>query len=162
MIKDMCSEAGIGQRTNHSLRATGATALFQANVPERIIQKTTGHGSRDSLQTYERISTKQQQAVSRIMMSGEQQAFQDQNTTNNEPVVSSAVSTVCTNVDSKPASSMGRLFGDLTNCSIGQITINVNPNILPSKKQGNKTGLGEHHESIHTDQYTYLENDSIQ
>ena len=27
------------------------------------------------------------------------------------------------------ASSMGKIFGDLTNCSIGQITINVNTNI---------------------------------
>ena len=100
-VKEMCEEANIAPRTNHSLRATGATALFHANVPERIIQKTTGHHSLNSLRTYERISTEQQQAVSCIMMSN-QPAFQDQpNTESNQPTVSSAA-----------GSSMGRLFGD--------------------------------------------------
>ena len=60
MVKDMCIDAGIPPRTNHSLRATGATALFQSNVPEQIIQKTTGHRSLDGLRMYERVSTKQQ------------------------------------------------------------------------------------------------------
>ena len=43
MVKDMCSEAAIMGKTNHSLRATGATTLFQNNVPEKVIQKLTGH-----------------------------------------------------------------------------------------------------------------------
>ncbi len=30
MEKDMCLEAGVEQKTNHSLRATGATALFHS------------------------------------------------------------------------------------------------------------------------------------
>ena len=29
-------------KSNHSLRVTGASTLFQNNVPEEIIQKTTG------------------------------------------------------------------------------------------------------------------------
>ena len=33
MVSDMCADAGIPRRTNHSLRATGATTLFQSNVP---------------------------------------------------------------------------------------------------------------------------------
>ena len=41
----MCIDAGLPPRTNHSLRATGATTRFQAEVPERIIEKTTGHMS---------------------------------------------------------------------------------------------------------------------
>ena len=49
MVKDLCAEAGIKGKTNHSLRASGATALFQANVPERIIQKVTGNKSLDAL-----------------------------------------------------------------------------------------------------------------
>ena len=64
MVKDMCIDAGIPPRTNHSLRATGATALFQSNLPEQIIQKTTGHRSLDGLRMYECVSTRQQQAVS--------------------------------------------------------------------------------------------------
>ena len=36
--------AGIeGHKTNHNLHATGATALYQADVPENIIQERTGH-----------------------------------------------------------------------------------------------------------------------
>lgn len=41
MVKDMCGEANIVGKTNHNLRATGATTLFQKNVPERIVQKVT-------------------------------------------------------------------------------------------------------------------------
>ena len=50
MVKDMCAEVGItGRKTNHSLRATGATELFQAHVPERLIQQRTGHHSVEAL-----------------------------------------------------------------------------------------------------------------
>ena len=43
MLPTMCEEAGIGRRTNHSLRATGATELFHANILEEVIQCRTGH-----------------------------------------------------------------------------------------------------------------------
>ena len=40
MIPEMSKEAGIdGNKTNHSLRATGATELYSAGVPEKIIQE---------------------------------------------------------------------------------------------------------------------------
>ena len=42
----MCDEDGINsKKTNHSLRATGTTAMFNANVPEKIIREVTGHTS---------------------------------------------------------------------------------------------------------------------
>ena len=66
---EMCTEAGIPRKTNHSLRATGATTLFQSKVPEKIIQKTTGHRSLEALRKYEHTSTEQHQAVSKVMMS---------------------------------------------------------------------------------------------
>ena len=66
----MCEEAGIRGKTNHSMRASGATAMFQNNVPERVvIQSVTGHRSLDSLRAYERISTTQHTEVSKILMS---------------------------------------------------------------------------------------------
>ena len=43
--------------------------MFQANVPEKIIQKTTGHRSIEALRGYERISQEQRQAVTRVLMS---------------------------------------------------------------------------------------------
>ena len=68
MMKDMSTEAGIAAKTNHSLRATGASSLFQANVLERIIQKTTGHKSVEALRTYERVSEEQCKSVSKVLM----------------------------------------------------------------------------------------------
>ena len=51
----MCAHAGIeGNKTNHSLQATGASELFHANVPEKMIQERTGHHSVVALRTYER------------------------------------------------------------------------------------------------------------
>ncbi len=39
MFNTMYSEAGIkGTKTNHSLRATGASELFQVGVPENVLK----------------------------------------------------------------------------------------------------------------------------
>ena len=58
-----------GLKTNHSLRATGATELYEAQVSEKIIQERTGHRSLEYLRMYECTSDKQQQAVSNILSS---------------------------------------------------------------------------------------------
>ena len=34
MVKEMCAEAGIDGKTNHSLRATGASTMFQVTAGE--------------------------------------------------------------------------------------------------------------------------------
>ena len=39
MVKNMCSHICVTGKTNHTLRATGATRLFEANVPEKLIQE---------------------------------------------------------------------------------------------------------------------------
>ena len=50
MVFKMCEMAGIeGVKTNHSLRVSGASYLFDAGVPERIIQARTGHRCLESL-----------------------------------------------------------------------------------------------------------------
>ena len=57
MVKDICADAGVkGNKSNHSLRATGATELYQAGVPEKVIQERTGHLSLTGLRQYERTS----------------------------------------------------------------------------------------------------------
>ena len=77
MITVMCKEAGIsGKKTNHSLRRTAATTLFEKGVPEKIIQGVTGHRSTTGLRTYERVSVKQKQAVSTIL-SGSKRHFDE-------------------------------------------------------------------------------------
>lgn len=67
-VKTMCNKARIeGNKTNHSLRATGATALFESGIPEKVIQERTGHRSVEALRTYEHISEKQHIKVSSIL-----------------------------------------------------------------------------------------------
>ncbi len=69
MVKSLCEDGGLPGKTNHSLRASGATAMFQNNIPERVIQKVTGHRSLESLRAYERISVDQHTEVSKVLMS---------------------------------------------------------------------------------------------
>ena len=65
----MCQEAGIPPKTNHSLQATGVTALFNANVLEKMIRDVTGHRS-NLLQLYEHPTLQQKQAVSSVLVQG--------------------------------------------------------------------------------------------
>ena len=67
MVKSMCEKAGLMIRTNHSLRATAATALLKANVPEKVIQERTGHRSADALKQYGRSTKRQHGAASMIL-----------------------------------------------------------------------------------------------
>ena len=67
-VRKMCAEAGVsGNKTNHSLRATGATELYKKGVPEKLIQERTRHRSLESLRTYERSSEEQHKAVSTLL-----------------------------------------------------------------------------------------------
>ena len=69
-LECMCKEAGVSQKnTNHSLRATGASALFNAGVPEKLIRGVTGHRSK-ALQLYERPTTEQLQETSAVLVQG--------------------------------------------------------------------------------------------
>ena len=68
MLKEMCAEAGLEKDfSNHSLRAYGATTLFQAKVPEKLIQMRTGHKSLEALRSYERTSESQLMDVSHVV-----------------------------------------------------------------------------------------------
>ena len=77
MVSTICDEAGIsGKKTNHSLRVSGTTSLFNAGVPERVIQQRTGHRSIEGLRIYERITDEQEMAVSNIL-TGESMRYDD-------------------------------------------------------------------------------------
>ncbi|CAG2221020.1 unnamed protein product [Mytilus edulis] len=55
-VGKMCTEAGLGGfRSNHSLRATAATRLYECGVDEQIISEVTGHRS-DAVREYKRTS----------------------------------------------------------------------------------------------------------
>ena len=68
MMKNMCVEAGIHRKTNHSLHASSVTTLFQKNMSERVIQNITGHRSLEALRTYENFSLEQHRNVSKLLM----------------------------------------------------------------------------------------------
>ena len=64
----MCKAAEIpGFKTNHSLRATTATRLYQAGVDEQLIMERTGHHSIDGVRNYKRTNAEQQENLSDIL-----------------------------------------------------------------------------------------------
>ena len=68
MVSSMCAEAGVkGEKSNHSLRVAGASSLFEAGVPERVIQERTGHKSIGALRVYEKVNVEQEEQVSKIL-----------------------------------------------------------------------------------------------
>ena len=78
MVKDMCKDAYIkGYKTKHSLRATGATAMYQAGGPEKAIQEKTGHMSLTGLRHYERTNMEQQKTISKVLASSETSTFRE-------------------------------------------------------------------------------------
>jgi integrase len=81
VTQEICKSACIGgNRSNHSLRATGATELNQAGVPEKIIQQRTGHRSLEALRKYEHISDIQHNAVSNILAADKETSYSIQMT----------------------------------------------------------------------------------
>ena len=78
MVKVMSKDADIKEhKTNHSLRATGAAAMYQAGLPEKAIQERTCHMSITGLCHYERTNTEQQKAISKVLASSETSAFRE-------------------------------------------------------------------------------------
>ena len=111
MVKKMCSQIGVTRKTNHSLRATGATRLFEANVP---IQERTGHKSLDALRKYEHTSVVQQKAVSSVICSSNQTSFQA--SVNSAPDQSSGVI-----IPSTQSTAGLSLFQNCSNCTINVV-----------------------------------------
>ena len=63
----MCHAAGLpGHYTNHSLRSTAATKLYQNNVDEQIIMEITGHRSM-AIRSYKRTSERQRKQASKCI-----------------------------------------------------------------------------------------------
>ena len=69
VVKEICKSAGLpGFYTNHSLRSTAATKLYQTNIDEQIIQEITGHCSL-AVRAYKRTSDKQRKFASNCLFS---------------------------------------------------------------------------------------------
>ena len=67
-VNRLCKSVSIGgYKTNHSLRVTAATRLFQQGIDEQLIMMRTGHRSMDGVRAYKRVSETQQQALSNVL-----------------------------------------------------------------------------------------------
>ena len=136
----MCAEAGLSEKkTNHSLRATAATALFEANIPEKLIQERTGPHSVDALQQYQRSTVQQHQATSKISATNNgldyQEAAKPISTTASSHASSSA-STLATTSNSQAPFTLN--IGSLSGC-----TINILYGSLPTQCTKQKPALPE-------------------
>lgn len=67
-VNRICKEAGIdGYYTNHSLRATAATRLFEAGVDEQLITQRTGHSTCAGIHSYKRIGDNLRAVTSNVL-----------------------------------------------------------------------------------------------
>ena len=70
ILSKLSEKAGLeAHYTNHSLRATAITRMFNAGIPEKVIAENSGHRSTKALRCYERTSDEQQQAAARVINS---------------------------------------------------------------------------------------------
>ena len=67
-VKKLCAQVGVeGYKTNHSLRRTAATRLFQAGCDEQLIMDVTGHRSTDGVREYKEVCLDQRKALSDVI-----------------------------------------------------------------------------------------------
>ena len=68
VVPRLMKSAGIlGYFTNHSLRATATTRLYDALVDEATIMERTGHRSTDGVRAYKRTSEKLKESSSNVL-----------------------------------------------------------------------------------------------
>ena len=68
VIPRLFKQAGIsGHFTNHSLRATAATRLFDAEVDEQLIMSRTGHSSNNGVRSYKHVTDQLREKTSNVL-----------------------------------------------------------------------------------------------
>ena len=69
-FKEMCKQAGlVGDFTNHSIRATAVTRMYESGLTEKMIMKRSGHRSTDGVRAYQREDASAQIKVSNALTS---------------------------------------------------------------------------------------------
>ena len=69
-FKEMCKQAGlVGDFTNHSIRATAVTRMYESGLTEKMIMKRSGHRSTDDVRVYQRGDASAQIKVSNALSS---------------------------------------------------------------------------------------------
>ena len=101
-VKRLCQESTIdGYYTNHSLRASAATRLFEAGVDEQLIMQRTGHSSTCGVRSYKRVGEKLRTVTSTVL-NGDQEDSESkvkkQNMVANEEMYTAVLDTTVTGV----------------------------------------------------------------
>ena len=94
------------------MRATGASALFNAEVPERLIQDVTGHKS-NALHLYECPTEQQKKQVSAVVVQGEEFGKE------NVPAPTNAIQQKIRH----GASMCNSFFSDFSNCIVNHFLL---------------------------------------
>ena len=135
-VARLCKSAGIsGHKTNHSLRVTAATRLYDSGIDEQLVMETTGHCSTEGVRTYKRTSAMQRETVSDILSCAYKPCIEHSLTTPEShssqllphssevvPVQSAALEV------SKTASASASIPGSFYFQSCSSVTINLNCN----------------------------------
>ena len=104
---------------------SGASAMFTAEVPEKMIKNVTGHKSSKALAIYERPNARQQQALSGVLV-GHSSNYLDraQTSSSSQPSTSRSI----------PNTSMltSSMFSGLNNCNITISPQNIHVHIQPT------------------------------
>ena len=68
IVPELMKAAGVsGYFTNHSLRTSAATRLFEGGVDEQLIMSRTGHSSRKGVRAYKQTITKLSEVTSKVL-----------------------------------------------------------------------------------------------
>ena len=138
-MSNMCKEADIqGFKTNHSLRATAATRLYESGIDEQLVMERTGHRSIEGIRSYKRTSAAQQQDVSDILSNSKRShystdrdivPFKTSGATVSQQLtqLSSTVNNLCMSNYTEPSSDNHAGSFNFSSCS--GITLNFNCNI---------------------------------
>lgn len=109
--KRICELAGLqGQYSNHSGRATAATALLKAGVPDKMALARTGHRTLESLREYQTLDINDTKRVSDVLSS----------CTNNSEVCDKQELTCVTNINSLEKKSSEIMFPE---CDVDDIVL---------------------------------------
>jgi len=76
-VRHLCKEARLdGYFTNHSLKVTTATRLFEAGVDEQLIILRTGHSTTSGVRSHKSVGEKQK-SITSDMLNGSKTFKQD-------------------------------------------------------------------------------------
>ena len=132
-VSRLCKQAGIqGYKTNHSLRATATTRLYESGVEEQQIMERMGHRSLEGVRSYKRTSDKQRQALSDVLNRDDQRA----STMTHPPAVVDS-STTATSRQQLPRS-LTLPSASFQNCSVNfyvGATMTNEPSSRPKKRR---------------------------